>query len=71
MTITHAQLEDVSTRFATTVVAHLQKLSESMPRDPDVEPAPALFSEDTLRHFYRLSMMRSVLSLVEVEPPGP
>jgi hypothetical protein len=66
----YKEIEKLSACFASTVVGHLREFSVKLPKQTDVEPAPATFPEEALQNLYRISMVKSLCSLVVAEPPS-
>jgi len=69
MTKTYEELEEASKQFAEAVVQDLSESAKRFPQESDQELAPPIFPGDALKQFYRMSMMRSLLLCVPVEPP--
>jgi hypothetical protein len=67
MTMRYEDIERISKEFSEQVIKDLNAFSKKLPQETDVEPASPLISQNDIQQFYRMSMMRSLLSLTTVE----
>ena len=70
MSMTYEEMTEASKQFAEAVVHDLSEATKKFPQESGGELAAPIFSADTLKRFYRMSMMKSLLSCVPVKPPS-